>query len=180
MTVKMFQAGLPVMKKLGEYNGDGSSSVAEFSGIPDTYESLLITTVLRSTSNVGGFAQLTFETTPTAGTYNHQVRYSAATTTAAYDGLSGSFIEGPWTSENDSLANCFSTFDLKFLNYKNTNSFKTVTYSGMAVYNVTTGNIATVDGVGVWESTAAIDRIRFTMDDGNFAIGSKIVLYGIR
>jgi len=62
---------------------------------------------------------------------------------------------------------------LHFQNYSNTTTYKTIlTRSNNA-------NYAAETVVGLWRSTAAINRIDFTLDSSTYAAGSTFTLYGI-
>jgi hypothetical protein len=48
-----------------------------------------------------------------------------------------------------------------------------------APLGTTTGTIVTEQRAGVWNSSVAINRITLLAGAGNFAVGSRVVLYGL-
>jgi hypothetical protein len=76
--------------------------------------------------------------------------------------------------------NSFGTVIFQFQNYANTTTLKSVLYgcSNLDSSNYPYGG--TERGVILWQSTAAINQIRFYIQSDNLAIGSTITLYGIK
>jgi hypothetical protein len=65
-----------------------------------------------------------------------------------------------------------------FPHYAGTAFVKTFTAVMSYVTGIATGQISTKNGTGVWNSTAAINRLTLQASSGNIAVGSRFTLYG--
>jgi hypothetical protein len=63
------------------------------------------------------------------------------------------------------------------LDYSNTNKFKTTKYIGGSDTNATTNPYISF-GSGIVQTTLAITSITFGIDNGYFAVGTRISIYG--
>jgi hypothetical protein len=153
----------------------GSSATLTFSSIPSTYKHLQIRGIVRTT----------------AGSNNWDVSVQCNGDTGTSYSAHALFVDGGGTVPNTGdgnqgamkldragvgTADIFSGVIVDFLDYKNTNKFKT-----MRAWN---GNDRNGSGLlafnsGCWRSGDAINSITFTMTAGNFATNSTLALYGI-
>lgn len=70
-------------------------------------------------------------------------------------------------------ASTFAPYVVQYMNYSNTNTFKTILSRGAGVNQAGAS-------VSLWRSTSAITSIRFYIAAGNFDTGSTFTLYGIK
>lgn len=185
MTGKRFQAGLPTRVALGTVAGTGLSGVLEFANIPQNYRHLLAVYTGRSTAaTTNDESRLTFEVTPTAGAYDRQRHYgSAGTAGADHDiGVTNAlFLAG--NPDSSSPANVMKTVQIFIPEYARTDIFKSVSsfsLGGGGNSPLGSGGLGVNYVTGVWESTAAIDRIRLLLMTGNWTTTTRATLYGIR
>lgn len=157
------------------------TAVATFSSIPQHYRSLLVTGIARSTAGTSpNAAVLTTFNNDTGSNYNAHAQQLQNTTNGANAPAGAANIDlwlCPWSA---ATANYFGSFDAKIINYANTTTFKDM-IGQTASMGADTAGVSWLlrSGHGVWRSTAAITRIDFTMNAGNFETGSQIDLYGL-
>ncbi len=78
-------------------------------------------------------------------------------------------------------ADHFASVVLQIIDYTNNNKFKTIFGTGGHSIGVTTADIITTQATGIWLDTSAISRIQIVTHGGDdFAIGSRVTLYGVR
>ena len=168
----------------------GSSSIVQFSSIPGTYAHLQLRFMWKGSSTSGGY--------PTAV----NIQFNSDTTAANYHGSrvqgNGSAgISGGYSNNNesDSLmelssdaasgvpANAYSVGIADFLDYSNTNKYKSMRIFQGADSGSITNQRATVLANTTWLNTSAITNIKLTFDatyGGNILASSKVALYGIK
>lgn len=168
--------------KLGSASGTGASGVIEFTSIPAVFKHLLVRVTGRSDAagTAGTELRLTFESSPTAGTYDHEQISAVNTTVSASQnvGTSDYILCGlfPTAGATSTLAGYAA---IEIGDYTNTSIYKPVLVTGAALLELTSGSLQYKQAVGVWESTLAIDRVRLTLQSGNFATLSRATLYGV-
>jgi hypothetical protein len=167
--------------QLDEEIGTGASGVLEFSNIPQNYRHLQISLMGRSdAAATSSSVHLTFETSPTAGAYNHQRLTGAAATAAASENVGASdFIHALTVPAASSTANLYGGGEIIIFEYTNTGMMKMVNAQQGGATNVATGAIVAAITTGVWESTDAISLIRLTLAAGNWTTLSRATLYGV-
>lgn len=175
-------SSLGVMRKIAEVNGTGASGVLEFSSIPATYRELQITLIGRSDTagSAGTGVRLTFETSPTAGAYN-LVAIQASTGAASAPEQFGAsdfltITNVPTAGCPANLAGAAKAF---LLEYANTSFYKSVHVLGNQLIDLVSGSATLRNSHGVWESTAAIARVRLTLSSGNWTTTSRATLWGV-
>jgi len=182
----MYQADLPSMHKIAELSGNGSSPVLEFANIPQVYRHLrLIGTARSSGSNGLAECRLTFEVTPTAGAYNNQRLYASGEGGVGVAVYGNENIGNEWitlfvVAASTSDANLHGSAVVDILEYRDTSAFKTVLVHACDFRTISSLNLLWRRLTGLWESTAAIDRIRLTLSFDAFAATTRFTLYGIR
>lgn len=160
--------------------GTGSNQVITFNNIPSTYTHLQIrcsapTTGLGGTGIYGGWFNINNDT---ASNYTDHSLYGDGTSAATYivvpRSSMGLYVYS--TTTTNSTANI-----IDFLDYKNTNKFKTVRSLCGGDVN---GSGSVLLQSGLWRSTSAITRIDFYLNQGfgthYFANGAHFALYGIK
>jgi len=172
-------ASYGVVRKIAEVSGTGASGVLEFSSIPSSYRSLRVIWMGKSDAATPPGLRLTFETSPTAGAYNNQtLQVSASTTTVSENLGTSDFIQAGVVSSNVT-ANIVASGDILLPEYANTSVFKTALCLNSGADVLSTGNFFFRNVAGLWESTAAINRIRLTLSSGSWTTTSRATLYGV-
>lgn len=169
------------LRKIAEQTGTGASGVLEFPSIPATYRGLMLLFALRSdVASTSATLNLVFETSPTAGAYNYELfNASAATVSGAENvGATDRIIVGAVPGAS-STANVYATGEILIPEYANTGMFKSTMSRMSANLDISTTLLQVYHTSGLWESTAAIDRIRLTLAASNFTTASRATLYGI-
>jgi len=161
-----------------------SSANIDLTSIPQTFTHLQLRISSRDTGNVAttsysatGYLQLNGD-----GGANYALQYVVGDGSAAasyggyapnYTTLTMSNVGGPFSSQT---ANVFAGTIIDILDYTSTSKTKTLKiFTGMDMNGY--GKVFIQSGL--WNSTAAINRIAITNDGGTFAAGSRVDLYGI-
>jgi len=160
---------------IAAYNvGSGGSSTIDFTSIPSTYTDLCIKLSARSNNaNIFDYLYTSFNGTA----YNSPVRWiqspgnSTPTTGTENTGYSG-IICG-----NTSTSGTFSNNEIYIANYTNTSRYKSFQVNGTMETNATTSYSHLLSGI--WQSTAAINRITLKPDVNSFVQYTNAYLYGI-
>jgi hypothetical protein len=182
-----FLAGNPKVvissyESIATATGTGSSATVSFTSIPSTYTHLQIRAIARDTSAINDSYGAKLKINSDAGS-NYTSHYIVGNGSAASSGSQGTSITPPncmQTAGGGMSASIYSAIIIDFLDYKNTNKYKTV--------RVLTGiepNSTTVDVIGLqtalWMNTNAITQIDITSDSGgNWTTDTQFALYGIR
>lgn len=157
--------------------GSGGSATVDFTSIPATYTHLQVRCIARGTSaNAQINMPFTFNN-DTASNYRTHILYSDGSAVASFEfgSISGVYLN--YMPAANTSASIFGTAVIDILDYTNTSKTKTVRYlQGMDANGSGNANFYS----GLWNSTAAINRITFTIASGNFAQYSQFALYGIK
>jgi hypothetical protein len=155
--------------------GSGGAASIDFTSIPATYTDLALKLSTRSTSTDPDRASVLYamKFNNTATTYTGR--------TLRTNGLSASSFGGGfygYTAASNFTASTFDNTDIYIPNYAGS------TQKSFSIDNSDEQNSANYDSIlaliaGLWDGTSAINRITFTLDDGNFAQYSTAYLYGI-
>jgi hypothetical protein len=143
-----------------------AQNTVTLSSIPSIYTDLIF--IVNGTGSAAGAAYLYFNN-DTATNYSATYLYGSGTAASS----------GRTTSDTRIYTCDFTTTQSQIIsqimNYSNTTTYKTVVNRGGGA------GLDTVATVGLWRSTAAIDRIDiFLASSATFAIGSTFTLYGIK
>lgn len=154
--------------------GAGGSSTVTFSSIPSTYTHLQIRGIARNAStNSLFFLQINSDT---GSNYSYH-RLTGNGTAASASGTAtdtGLYQFG----RSPNATNVFGVAIYDFLDYANTNKYKTV--RGLQGYEDNSGGSINMVS-GLWQSTSAITSISITMNSSLlFAEYSQFALYGIK
>ena len=162
--------------------GSGGVANVEFTSIPSTYTDLQIRAIARDASafNDSYGAKLKINSDTGNNYASHYILGNGATVVAGSQGTSITPPNCVQTAGGGMSANIFSAIIIDFLDYKNTNKYKTIRVLTGVEPNSTSG-----DGVGLqsalWMNTNAISTITITSDSGsNWAQYTKFALYGIK
>lgn len=153
----------------------GGDYSIDFQNIPSVYQDLQIIMFGRSTQSVSQgdcYLQLNNDTgTNYSRTLLTGNGSSASSSRSSNDGSAYPFYM-PGASATSGI---FGSAILHILNYANTSTYKTLLGRWAADLN---GSGGTQELATLWRSTAAINRLTFTV--GNWAQNSTVALYGIR
>jgi hypothetical protein len=148
-----------------------STNLVSFTSIPSTYTDLVC--IVNSSKTAGSIVNIYIR-------YNNDSGYNYSCTFMYGDGTSG--LSGRQTTSNQ-IANMvgdqgtdLSTTIINTMNYANTTTYKTT----LSRYNSNQTGDVVMAGVGLWQSTAAINRADILLSASNyFSAGSTMTLYGI-
>ena len=143
-----------------------------FSSIAATYTHLQVRAILANSGGIGGYA-LQFNSDTGSNYAWHYLQGNGATTAAGATTSTTSITGALGTN----TANVFGGSVLDILDYANTNKYKTARV--LHGYDANGSGYAQINS-GVWMNTAAINTIKLTSGNGNFAIYSSFALYGIK
>jgi hypothetical protein len=148
--------------------GSAASSVT-FSSIPSTYTDLVLIIQYQSAANC--VANITFNN-DTATNYSTTYLNGNGTTAASARGSNEAAIGTVWSGAN--FNGKLGQVKIQVQNYANTTTYKT------ALSRTDSAGGEATATVGLWRSTAAINRIDITGTSGaTYSTGSTFTLYGI-
>jgi len=168
----------PSFDSIASATGTGSSGTITFSSIPQTYKSLQIRAMARSTIGTVINVLITFNGDSAANYTRHDL--NADGSIVASGGVtSGTSIFAYEAGRGASTAaNIVGVSITDIHDYASTTKNKTVRIIGGSDANNTTGDVALSSGL--WLSTAAIDSISFSPTSGNWTTETQFALYGIK
>ena len=159
--------------------GAGGASSVTFSSIPSVYKHLQIRAIAKySLTNLDQSNFIINCNSDTSSSYSyHRVWGTGAAVQAAGGAsLSAGYLQTMMPSNHSSSTNMFGSTVVDFLDYQNTNKFKTVRALGGYDRNGS-GIIALASFV--WQKTDAISSITITPDSDAWMQYSQFALYGI-
>jgi hypothetical protein len=150
-----------------------ATSFIEFASIASTYTDLRI--ILQSRSTDATFqSNVTFQINVDSGT-NYSQTFLIGNGSSASSARNTSQTVGIATQSTGTLATGeweITAFD--FMNYANSNTFKTI------LIRDNSASLSTTACVNLWRSTAAINNIRLFKQIGNHSVGTIATLYGVK
>lgn len=153
--------------------GSGGTASITFSSIPSTYTHLQIRGIMQVTTGNNPICQLGNGSIDTGSNYSWHHFYGNAGANSNGAGSQSSMIYSyvPYSSYP-------GAFIMDILDYKSTSKYKTCrTFTG----SNSNGSVSEVAlWSGLWQSTSAIDTIRFTPASGSWAQYSHFALYGVK
>lgn len=182
VTAADLAAGAAGITKLGEYAADGTSPLMFISGIPGTYKRLTVQWIGRVT-NAGAGIQVgvNFEASPSAGAYYWQRLYANAGTPGANEslGAAAAYIAIGTVAAAASPAGLFSSGLVSLPDYANSAAHKMVECQSASIFTTAAAGMIHDNFVGAFYSFGALTLVRVIVPTGgNWAVGSKIALYG--
>jgi hypothetical protein len=161
---------------IGTATLSSNAATVTFTSIPSTYTDL----ILQASMIQNGTATATngFITLNSSGTgYSKTILSGQGSSVSSIRGAN--MDRGYYEMDPDTSYWAFHTYH--FMNYKNTNTYKTI----LSRQNLAPGGV--VASVHLWQNTAAITTIQITASDNmgggtadQFASGSTFTLYGIK
>jgi len=116
----------------------------------------------------------------TATNYSNTYLYGDLTTAGSGRTTSDSYIRYVDIPASPTDNGSRGLLIINFMNYSNTNTFKSILIRNNSVQSASGTNI-TRNHSATWRSTSAIDRFQFTnIDATNFYAGTTITVYGIK
>lgn len=170
--------GLPV--KVADTTLSAAAATIDFSSIPSHYAHLMFIAYLRGdTAATQINVDLRFNNDSSA-LYDSSVFTvrdpSTVGTLAAVGATALTCAHAPAAS---APANAFTPVQILIPHYTNAANHKTVdSRFGMRLSTLVTGQYAGA-GQGTWTAVAAVNRVTLLPSAGNFAIGSRVTLYGL-
>lgn len=156
--------------------GTGSSGVISFSSIPQTYKHLQVRAVTKNTGSGAGTTNnnLTFNGV-TTGYAQHLLTGNGSTVTST-SGTNQSSIGAIGTAVS-TVAGAMHGMILDVLDYSSTSKNTTVRMLAGRLDGSTSNTVLLS---GLFNNTAAISSMTFTLTNGNFATTTRFSLYGIK
>lgn len=158
----------------------GSQATVDFTGIPATFKSLLVTFTARDTAGGTGSSvgRLMINNDATAGNYTTSpvagIQNGGSLITQIASSVKGVFYMG--VPNDGNTAGVSNTGIVEIIEYAGTTWHKRINAHGS--YN-DGGGLTTLDTSARWASTAAINRLTFGTDGTAFKNGSVFTLYGL-
>lgn len=152
--------------EIARINGDGSATTITFSSIPSTYTDLVLVANIFTTANANQVLRVNGDS---GSNYSTTVLYGNGTSALS----TRSSNNNAMTFQTDLFATSTipATTVFNFMNYANTNTFKTV------ISRSNKANQSTETHVNLWRNTAAITSI--TISGATFTSDATFSLYGI-
>ncbi len=161
------------------------SATVEWTSIPSTYESLAINAKVRTPDWSQKSIYLQFGTgggaVDTGNNYSICVRYSISSTNYSTTNVSSGELKIYYIipSKNEN-GNTYGQANITISDYANSNKNTTIQCNEGRAHPDTNGQRVGFTG-GVWDNTAAVDRIKITGQSSvSFGRGSEFTLYGIK
>jgi len=151
--------------------GSAASSIT-FSSISSAYTDLVV--VVQGTYSTSDSLITLRYNNDTGTNYSSTTMYGNGTSALSYRDTTASAIQVGWYPHPGGAA-VVSNTTIHILNYSNATTYKT---------NLCRADTSNVQGaaarVGLWRSTAAINRIDLIMSTGNLQTGTTATIYGIK
>jgi hypothetical protein len=163
------------MFPLGEFTLASTQATVEFTNIPQTYRNLQIRGIMRNNDSVNASTMIQVNSDTGNNYANHGLSgdgasaSSYAVTSTNSGALSISTISG-------SGSNTFGVAIYDLLEYKNTNTYKTIRCLTGADNNGS-GTLRLTSGV--WQNTNAITSIQIKPTAGSWVANTQFALYGV-
>jgi len=160
----------------------GATSYWEHTGIPTTYDHLLLMVSGRSDSaGVGRYGTLQFgDGSVDTGSNYSTTSLMARTATPVSERNAEAFIRCFYANDDNDTADTFSIIKAWIPNYANTANFKPAIIQAAAENASTSDNTWGLGlNAGLWSSTDNIERIRLSLSAGDWMQYSTFTLYGV-
>lgn len=149
----------------------GSTNNVTFSSIPSTYTDLVA--VINVKLSATGTCWSYLNADASSGLYSDTVLIGNGSTASSFRNTAQNALI---IAESSSIGSTnFATIIVHYMNYSNSNTFKTV------ISRNASPDFQTSATVNLWRNTTAVNTINFnTFGAPNFAAGSTFTLYGIK
>jgi hypothetical protein len=157
------------------------ASAAQFdvTSISGSYNDLILVLIARS-NNTGNTVYFTVNGDNASSNYYSEHTRASGTTLAADQHLATSSWDQLSCPGSGAPANWFGSITLTILGYASTTRVKPFQAEGHVSLGSSTGQTWRETAGGLWNNTAAINRVSINCDfsPNNFAIGSELRIYG--
>ena len=160
----------------------GTATTYTKSSISSSHQHLMFLVSARNDTSSIDVSNNFYFNNDTASNYSYTTLFALATgtTISAATSNSQSSIIGPYSAGVDTLADTFSVTEIWIPNYSNTSNWKQALIKNVVPNNSTSANDRRLMNVaGLWQNTAAINRLDLVAASGNFIAGTTFTLYGI-
>ena len=156
---------------------NASAASVTFSNIPQTgYTDLKLVLSSRGSTTSGAGRDVllcSMQFNGSASTYTTKFVRTTGSTASSTGGPTGGYVPA-----SSFTANCFSNTEIYIPNYTSSNQ-KSFSVDSVSEQNVASWDTIMGFGACLWNGTAAISSIAFTLDYGSFVSGSTFSLYGL-
>jgi hypothetical protein len=156
----------------------GTSASFDFSSIPATYSHLRVEYFGRGDTAATNVTCNLKINNDTGANYDQQSLLANASTASAAEAFGATTLAVGLFPAATAPANVFARNLLEVPFYRSANN-KVIYYLANHKHGTSTGNMWIQSRSGFWRSNSVIDRITLTPSAGNFAAGSRAILYGI-
>jgi len=155
-------------------SGTGASGVLTLT-VPAGYSEAELSIYGRSdTAATSVNVQMTCESSPTAGAYDHgYIIQTTATATGVENNGASNFILVGVLPGASSTANLYGSIGVWLPDYANTGGWKSCRFLSAGIGTLTSGSFNPSFGGGAFEQTAAITTIKLTLSTGNWTTASR-------
>lgn len=150
--------------------GSAATSVT-FSSIPSTYTDLVL--IVNQTATTANNHGIRFNN-DTASNYSTTLLYGDGSSAASDRKTTSGGGSVTFIYTNNGGATARGTSIIQIMNYSNSTTYKT------AITRWSQANTFVAALVGLWQSTAAINRVDYVAGAGDISSGSTFTLYGIK
>ena len=158
----------------------GSATTFDVSSISGSYNDLYCCAIIRS-ANADVDDDVTWRLNADSGSnYYRQMINANATTITATEIIGNSWLFAGFVPGASATANLFGVVELTIYGYASTSWKKAMVYRSFGPSNAAAAGLYLRSGAGLWNSTAAVNRVQISVNSGaaNFAIGSQLRIYG--
>lgn len=180
--VEAAAASSPDVVLIARQELSSAQATIDFQNIPSTYKHLRVHYSLRSTRTpqASDIVTLKVNNDAASGSYESMLYYWYYSNTWGNTNASVSTLAWmTYATAAGALANSFGSGFIEIPEYAKTDRLKIMQTRGGMLQSITI-HPEIYDGMAVWRSTAAIDRLTFGLNIGpNFAAGCVVSLYGV-
>jgi len=160
----------------------GLTSAYTKTSIPSSYEHLVFLVSARNDTSAIEVSNDFYFNNDTAGNYSYTTLYTQLTGTTISGATSNgqARLVGPYSAGSTVFNDTFAVTEVWIPNYSNTSNWKQVVIKNVVPNDSTSDyNRRVMNVAGMWQSTAAINRIDLVASSGSFTAESTFTLYGI-
>tara|TARA_R110002012_G_C11637625_1_gene610339 strand:+ start:1456 stop:1986 length:531 start_codon:yes stop_codon:yes gene_type:complete len=160
----------------------GTATTYTKSSIPSSYEHLYFLVSARNNTSSIDINNTFYFNNSTAADYSYTTLFTQLTGTTISAGVSNaqSHIIGVYSAGSTVFNDTFAVTEIWIPNYSNTSNWKQAVIKNVVPNDSTSDyNRRVMNVAGLWQSTAAINRIDLVASSGSFMAESTFTLYGI-
>lgn len=169
----------PTFDNIGTVTISSAQPSIEFTGVPSSYDNLMIIASLRSTtSGTTDEFYVRFNDDTTAANYPQSFTYTSGSGKYSTGTFTASGFAGIQTTASGNTGSTFSNTQVLIVNYKTSNTKGVIVES--STFNQTSATLYHKFGSGYWAPSTVVNKVALTAGSGNFAVYSTATLYGIK